>query len=178
MGSSHTSASRIQSHYVKNAAAAAIATVTFPRGGSSSLFASFAKTEDTEEDVDDNDNDNDNEINGVGTTNKNSNSYQKTPIKINGASKIGFDPKMDADKLQPAMHIAETNLPTDIGHFRLRAYRVEDPSSVTNMHVGSEPCVIYSTARPPFGLKGVPVRIHDQCFTSEVFRSQRWVLVS
>jgi len=25
------------------------------------------------------------------------------------------------------------------------------------------------------GARGVPVRIHDQCFTSEVFRSQRLV---
>lgn len=75
----------------------------------------------------------------------------------------------------PTRHIAETNLPTDIGHFRLRAYRVEEGMQeiLQNMHVGTEPCVIYSTAKPPFGQKDVPVRIHDQCFTSEVFRSQR-----
>jgi hypothetical protein len=75
----------------------------------------------------------------------------------------------------PCKYIAETNLPTDIGHFRLRAYRVEDDAQhlIKNIHVGSEPCVIYSTAKPPFGQKEVPVRIHDQCFTSEVFRSQR-----
>jgi len=45
--------------------------------------------------------------------------------------------------------------------------------------VGKEPCVIYCTDKNPFGKVGrnekniVPVRIHDQCFTSEVFRSQR-----
>jgi len=76
-----------------------------------------------------------------------------------------------------AQYIAETNLPTDLGHFRLRAYRT--PQS-QNQYVGTEPCVIYSTDKPPFGadgklLEGVPVRVHDQCFTSEVFRSQRWV---
>ena len=74
-----------------------------------------------------------------------------------------------------AQYIAETNLPTDLGHFRLRAYRT--PQS-QNQYVGTEPCVIYSTDKPPFGadgtlLEGVPVRVHDQCFTSEVFRSQR-----
>ena len=84
--------------------------------------------------------------------------------------------------------IAETNLPTDVGHFRLRAYRVSDDEVLSRFkHFGAEPCVIYSTDKPPFadnggmgsigkGLfsgKNVPVRIHDQCFTSEVFRSQR-----
>ena len=86
-------------------------------------------------------------------------------------------------------YIAETNLPTDVGHFRLRAYRVSDDEVLSRFkHFGAEPCVIYSTDKPPFadnggqgsigeGLfsgKNVPVRIHDQCFTSEVFRSQRY----
>jgi GTP cyclohydrolase II len=72
-------------------------------------------------------------------------------------------------------YIAETNLPTDLGHFRLRAYRtLQSP----NLYVGTEPCVISSVDKPPFDangklLEGVPVRVHDQCFTSEVFRSQR-----
>jgi 3,4-dihydroxy 2-butanone 4-phosphate synthase/GTP cyclohydrolase II len=82
----------------------------------------------------------------------------------------------------PSKYIAETNLPTDIGHFRLRAYRMDDVvrRKLSNKYVGSEPCVIYCTDKPPFGRKNagagatnVPVRIHDQCFTSEVFRSQR-----
>jgi GTP cyclohydrolase II len=38
--------------------------------------------------------------------------------------------------------------------------------------------VIYCPDKSPFGIngdlaEGVPVRIHDQCLTSEVFRSQR-----
>ena len=48
---------------------------------------------------------------------------------------------------------------------------------------GLKPCAIYSRDKPPFGgmanaggaaqAQEVPVRIHDQCITSEVFRSQR-----
>jgi len=93
------------------------------------------------------------------------------------------------DSIIPTNYVAETNLPTDIGHFRIRAYRMEEfERALRKPHplgagagLGSEPCVIYCTDKPPFGTKGgerggargVPVRIHDQCFTSEVFRSQR-----
>lgn len=81
----------------------------------------------------------------------------------------------ETDLLQKATYIAETNLPTDLGLFRLRAYRIP---ATSNQYVGTEPCVIYSADKPPFGTDGklkenVPVRVHDQCFTSEVFRSQR-----
>ena len=93
-----------------------------------------------------------------------------------------------ADAIIPATYVAETNLPTDVGHFRIRAYRIEEFEDTMKNNplgagagLGSEPCVIYCTDKPPFGAKGgerggakdVPVRIHDQCFTSEVFRSQR-----
>eukprot|EP00586_Coscinodiscus_wailesii_P012983 CAMPEP_0172499654 /NCGR_PEP_ID=MMETSP1066-20121228/129208_1 /TAXON_ID=671091 /ORGANISM="Coscinodiscus wailesii, Strain CCMP2513" /LENGTH=596 /DNA_ID=CAMNT_0013273519 /DNA_START=91 /DNA_END=1881 /DNA_ORIENTATION=- len=83
---------------------------------------------------------------------------------------------LNLDEIIPAEYIAEANLPTDIGHFRLRAYRMKKDAGA---FVGSEPCVIYATHKPPgrCGVGGkarnVPVRIHDQCFTSEVFRSQR-----
>ena len=66
----------------------------------------------------------------------------------------------------PVEFVAETKLPTDIGQFQLRAYRTRDSNSVL------EPCVIYSRSKPPTA-KSVAVRIHDQCITSEVFRSQR-----
>ena len=88
-----------------------------------------------------------------------------------------------ADAITPATYVAETNLPTDIGHFRIRAYRIEEfEDAMREPHplgagagLGSEPCVIYCTDKPPFGSKGgelggakeVPVRIHDQCFTSD-----------
>jgi 3,4-dihydroxy 2-butanone 4-phosphate synthase/GTP cyclohydrolase II len=96
------------------------------------------------------------------------------------------------EQILPCRYIAETNLPTDVGQFRLRAYRVDDidhRTFVKNKFVGSEPCVIYNPDKSPFEgsvngstingastlnlKKNVPVRIHDQCFTSEVFRSQR-----
>lgn len=80
------------------------------------------------------------------------------------------------DPITEVEYVAETKLPTDIGQFQLRAYRVPGAP------VGQEPCVIYSRDKPPFGMSAsalaehVPVRIHDQCLTSEVFRSQRYVV--
>lgn len=79
------------------------------------------------------------------------------------------------DKPVPAEFIAETALPTDIGHFRLRAYRT---ACNGNEYTGREPSVIYAADKSPFGVEGqlqqdVPVRIHDQCLTSEVFGSKR-----
>lgn len=75
--------------------------------------------------------------------------------------------------------VAETELPTDIGSFRLRAYRITADVNVPEF-MGHEPCVIYSKKHPPGFLGGgmsraeaVPIRVHDQCFTSEVFRSLR-----
>jgi GTP cyclohydrolase II len=83
------------------------------------------------------------------------------------------------DRKIPAEFVAETNLPTDVGQFRLRAYRSQQ--SETNEYVGREPSVIYAAGNPPFGTDGrlrqdVPIRIHDQCITSEVFGSQRCVI--
>jgi GTP cyclohydrolase II len=83
--------------------------------------------------------------------------------------------KTNLDQIIPAEFVAETSLPTDLGNFRLRAYRADQSD---NRYVGTEPCVIYATDKPPFGEDGkmaenVPIRVHDQCFTSEVFRSQR-----
>lgn len=72
----------------------------------------------------------------------------------------------------PVEYVAETKLPTDIGQFQLRAYRIANPTNRLN----HEPCVIYNPKLPPFhNTQPVQVRIHDQCVTSEVFRSQRYV---
>eukprot|EP00980_Cylindrotheca_fusiformis_P002019 scaffold444_cov109-Cylindrotheca_fusiformis.AAC.16 len=105
-------------------------------------------------------------LNGQSQLKKNNinNNGKKVPIK-----------NSQIDYAVPADFIAETNLPTDLGQYRLRAYRTEKP---TNEFSGNEPCVIYAADKPPFGTTGelkedVPVRIHDQCLTSEVFRSQR-----
>jgi len=89
----------------------------------------------------------------------------------------------EADALLVTRFIAETSLPTNIGHFRLRAYRIcsSTKEGILNEYVGKEPCVIYAKNHPPGktnkGSSGteakVPIRIHDQCFTSEVFGSRR-----
>ena len=144
------------------------------RGGSSSLLAS---TEDELEEK---------KVNGKSIIKKFNgiNAYQNSNNNgVNGVHGIRrthlnsekFYDSSITDQQIPTHYIAETNLPTDVGHFRLRAYRVDDGMHeiLQNLHVGTEPCVIYSSAKPPFGQKNVPVRIHDQCFTSEVFRSQR-----
>jgi 3,4-dihydroxy 2-butanone 4-phosphate synthase/GTP cyclohydrolase II len=57
--------------------------------------------------------------------------------------------------------VAETQLPTIRGTYRVRAYR--DPVS------GTEPLAIVSGAVE--GRRGVLVRVHDECLTSEVLGS-------
>lgn len=59
--------------------------------------------------------------------------------------------------------VAETRLPTTDGVFRVRAYRSH--GSLRE----SEPIAMVSG--DVAGQTGVPVRVHDQCFTSEVFGS-------
>lgn len=102
----------------------------------------------------------------------------------NENEEIGVENEDNKQRVKTA-YVAETNLPTDVGQFRLRAYRItDDPqmldhilssihSSNGMLGIGPEPCVIYSMDKPPFHSKNVPVRIHDQCVTGEVFRSQR-----
>jgi GTP cyclohydrolase II len=73
--------------------------------------------------------------------------------------------------------IAECHMPTDKGMYRLRSYRYKGAKTVwrngervlewTEM----EPVVMYS--KDLRGQKGVVVRVHDQCFTSEVLGSKR-----
>jgi len=85
------------------------------------------------------------------------------------------------NKHYPCNYVAECDLPTDIGSFRLRSYRITDNlgevggGAQKNKWLGTEPCLIYSADKPLRGCDGtkVPIRIHDQCFTSEVFRSRR-----
>lgn len=88
----------------------------------------------------------------------------------NANSSLAAEQSVDAE------FVAETKLPTDVGAFRLRAYRI--PQS-DNAFLGTEPCVIYAADKPPFGVDGafaqeVPIRVHDQCLTSEVFGSRRY----
>lgn len=111
--------------------------------------------------------------------------------KKNGKKKNGSaDPNSNNnfhDPVVAAEYVADTKLPTDVGQFQLRAYRVHrsdldldlENEDLTYQNTNAlEPVVIYSSDKPPFGEDGrlaenVPVRIHDQCLTSEVFRSQR-----
>jgi hypothetical protein len=95
---------------------------------------------------------------------------QMPPIKSSSSSNdesSNLQKLNGVKKVRPVEFVAETKLPTDMGQFQLRAYRVPGAP------IGQEPCVIYSRDNPPFGKEHVPVRIHDQCLTSEVFRSQR-----
>ncbi|GMF15986.1 unnamed protein product [Phytophthora fragariaefolia] len=59
--------------------------------------------------------------------------------------------------------VAETALPTDGGLFRVRAYR-----AVGSLRESEPVAMISGDVR---GQRNVPVRVHDQCFTSEVFGS-------
>ncbi|KAF1336368.1 Gtp cyclohydrolase ii, partial [Globisporangium splendens] len=59
--------------------------------------------------------------------------------------------------------VAETLLPTTEGMFRVRAYR-----STGSLRESEPIAMITGDVK---GKSGVPVRVHDQCFTSEVFGS-------
>ena len=108
--------------------------------------------------------------NGVGTSPA-TNGKIRVPTKTLYAQQEAQQEE-DAAGYKQVEYVAETKLPTDVGAFQLRGYRVPGAP------LGQEPCVIYCRDKPPFGTdgalaSGVPVRIHDQCLTSEVFRSQR-----
>jgi len=60
--------------------------------------------------------------------------------------------------------VAETNLPTDKGTFRVRSYRSKLNSTV-------EPtAVIFGKVE---NMENITIRVHDACFTSEVLGSQK-----
>lgn len=63
--------------------------------------------------------------------------------------------------LSSVLFVAETKLPTHRGTYRVRAYRDHND--------GSEPlAIVYGDVRQ---LEHVPVRVHDECLTSEVLGS-------
>lgn len=118
--------------------------------------------------------------NGNGNKSNGRNKNGQSPKKFNSEniSNFAYGTLTEVeDRPVPAEFIAETALPTDVGQFRLRAYRTPVTSN-GNEYTGREPSVIYAADKSPFGVegklnKGVHVRIHDQCLTSEVFRSRR-----
>jgi len=70
-------------------------------------------------------------------------------------------PDRDIKTVSAVEFVSETLLPTTAGSFRVRAYR--DPES------GTEPVVILDGEVN--GAEALPVRVHDECFTSEVLGS-------
>jgi hypothetical protein len=117
-----------------------------------------------------------NGANGVNGANGSANGVQRMPFPHDNIAANAIAELCEVeDRPIPAEFIAETALPTDVGQFRLRAYRTS-PSA--NEYTGREPSVIYAADKSPFGVEGklkqgVHVRIHDQCLTSEVFGSRR-----
>ena len=61
--------------------------------------------------------------------------------------------------------VAECNMPTDLGVFKMRSYNYQSP------RMNLEPIVLVNGN--VHGKENVLVRVHDQCFTSEVFGSKR-----
>ena len=61
--------------------------------------------------------------------------------------------------------VAECNMPTDVGVFKMRSYNYQSP------RMRLEPIVLVHGN--VYGKENVLVRVHDQCFTSEVFGSMR-----
>jgi GTP cyclohydrolase II len=70
-------------------------------------------------------------------------------------------PDRDTKAASSVEFVSQTLLPTTAGSFRVRAYR--DPSS------GTEPIAIVEG--DVAGAEALPVRVHDECFTSEVLGS-------
>ncbi|KAI9918139.1 hypothetical protein PsorP6_012757 [Peronosclerospora sorghi] len=100
-------------------------------------------------------------------------SMTQLPIEREIAPSIALKPTATVDIDAPGLtclghhvtttFVAETALPTDSGTFRVRAYR-----AVGSLRE-SEPIALISGNVQ--GKNHVPVRVHDQCFTSEVFGS-------
>jgi 3,4-dihydroxy-2-butanone 4-phosphate synthase/GTP cyclohydrolase II len=70
--------------------------------------------------------------------------------------------------LHETRFIAECNLPSEMGDFKMRAYTYRENGKSSNK---LEPVVV--VAGDVSGADDVLVRVHDQCFTSEVFGSRR-----
>jgi hypothetical protein len=100
--------------------------------------------------------------------------HKEFPIGVQQSDSGTTTDNESSISLPDVQFIAETDLPTALGSFRMRAYRVTDNPVL-------EPCVIYASDKPCFPDSGddttdaaIPMRIHDQCITSEVFGSLRY----
>eukprot|EP00457_Paulinella_chromatophora_P004216 gb/GEZN01004226.1/.p1 GENE.gb/GEZN01004226.1/~~gb/GEZN01004226.1/.p1 ORF type:complete len:559 (+),score=52.52 gb/GEZN01004226.1/:73-1677(+) len=86
-----------------------------------------------------------------------------------GAPIPGYSPRRNRGKPKSSEHVhfvAETNLPTLKGIYRVRAYQ----DSLKPGPSGEYICVIWGRVQD---VQDVPVRVHDQCFTAEVLGSMK-----
>ena len=86
-----------------------------------------------------------------------------SPSENSNAMQHDLDAKPSQD--HKTTFVAECNLPSKFGQFRLRSYSYSSPTR------SLDPIVLISG--DVRGKENVLVRVHDQCFTSEVFGSRR-----
>jgi len=83
------------------------------------------------------------------------------------SAKPTMDKTTRARRLPALETLAEAPLPTRFGRFQLRVYRWDDPAA--HPALSKEHCaLVYGEVR---GRRNVPVRVHSECLTSEVFGS-------
>lgn len=87
------------------------------------------------------------------------------PLSSSENVEIPLDPSLQFGKSHATKFISQCNMPTDFGDFKMRSYTYD---SLTNY---LEPIVM--VAGDVANKQNVIVRVHDQCFTSEVFGSKR-----
>ncbi|CAM9705816.1 unnamed protein product [Chrysoparadoxa australica] len=88
------------------------------------------------------------------------------------------DDGVGAEGTGTTAYVSECELPTDKGMFRLRAYRHDcaaDGGLTESGTLGGsmEPVALIGGDFDKWGGENVPVRVHDQCLTSEVLGSRR-----
>ena len=93
----------------------------------------------------------------------NSNAVSAFEIASRKLHTVLHSPKPDENFM--LSFVAECKLPTPLGEFKMRAYRY------ISTKYALEPIVLM--VGDVSGQHSVPVRVHDQCFTSEVFGSLR-----
>ena len=78
-----------------------------------------------------------------------------------------MDPKTRARRLPTLEALAQAPLPTRFGRFQVRVYRWDDPTA--HPALSKEHCAL--VMGDLHGKRNVPVRVHSECLTSEVFGS-------
>eukprot|EP01038_Epipyxis_sp_PR26KG_P009790 gene9790-13171_t len=91
------------------------------------------------------------------------NNYRSNEVILDSSSTINI--LQNNQRQHSTEYIAECEMPTDAGLFRMRSYKYS--SNFQKL----EPIVM--VVGDNYGKENVLVRVHDQCFTSEVFGSKR-----